>query len=317
MRNKELYKAVFSKLHASEDLNLEICRKRAGVFHRPALAALTALCIFVMGTAAVLAMTGESPVRFFRSFFKNAEGLLSEELSSAYVVASGQSLTYDNMNISLEGYCYTGDALLAKVKITPAEGQQEDIRGNMRRLRFAVSKLSVSVALDWETGVNGEDIAVIRTTLEPAPQMHQEGMQQEGTVTELIVWNQEQGIHNPIGSFPIDMLSQPLTLVPKVLREADWKRIEISGINVRIYFATSVTSEESCPLHELAVIMKDGTRYELYSKESGDRSEIIASEQTFRWSEGADGFLDIAFLEILKPEDMRSLMINGEETQLH
>lgn len=308
--NRELYKAAFSKLHASAELScFDMVEYRPHRKLRKSAVICLAACILLVATTASFAMTGESPMEFFKSFFKNDSGRLPDELNESYVLVGDQSVTYENRTITFEGYSYTSDTLLAKFLVEDMESaDEESVNEFARRLRFELGSAG-SLTMDWDSAPDGGVIIAVRMNLYDR-QNDDTGTSAEDT--RIIVWDREAGRESPVGFFAVVQPSSvsQITLNQDQLKIPDCKKVIISGLRIKLYFDNSIAEEEQAPIQTISLKLKDGTALNLYERASGVNSEI-ASDVSFSWSVDEDSCLSIGFSRALTTGEIAAVIING------
>lgn len=310
--NRELYKETFSKLHASgqpvEQLVLE--RKRYGVrkMRKSTVACLAALGIVLAAATMTFAMTGAGPVEFFKSFFQNADSPVSETVKGSYVAVEDQSVVYGKVRIAFEEYSYTEDTLLAKFRVTPVEEMQEGELGVFaRRLRF-LADAAGSSSVDLESVENDSVMIAVRMVLDWA-----DG--EEDFTVNIIVLDWADGQQNLVGTFTVGEPSPMPRLALDTPDIPNCKKVVISNINVKLYFDSIVSDLKDSPVQTLSLRKKDGELLTLYDKGDGELDEIV-EEISFGWTEGEDGTMTIGFSRVLDLEDVKTVVINGEEYEV-
>lgn len=323
--NRELYQSTFSKLHASGQVPvLEGKCDRRRRLRKPMAACLAAVGILLAATTISFAMTGEGPVEFFKTFFRNADSPVAEEINGTYVPVTGQSADYGDMRIAFEGYSYTRDILLAKFRISPIrenldqnqENQKPeskiDLKTTARQLRF-MADVAGSASTDWESGEDGSAIASVRMGLDWKDR-------EEDFTADILVWDREKGMNEPIAVFTVDQPSAMTRLVLEDMEIPHCKKLVLSSLNVKLYFDNTVSEREQNPVDTMFLNKEDGVSLSLYSKGDGEIDGIV-SEVSFRWAEEDDSTMTIGFSRVLDLNDVRAVTINGVEygleTQFH
>lgn len=309
--NRELYKAAFSKLHASAELSFldRLENRPHRKLKKSAAVCLAAACILLVATTAAFAMTGESPMEFFKSFFKNNNDLLPDELNGSYVLVGDQSVTYENKTITFEGYSYTVDTLLAKFHVTDME-PAADINAFARRLRFE-SESAGSLTMDWESAPDGGVIIAVRMNLYDRQNKDTDTSAED---TRIIVWDRETGRESPVGLFHVGQpsIAGQITLNQDLLKIPDCKKAVISGLRIKLYFDNSIEEKEQAPIQTISIKLKDGTILKLYEKASG-ADTTIAADISFSWSVDEDSCLSVGFSRALTTGEIAAVIINEVE----
>ena len=310
--NRELYKETFSKLHASgqpvEQLVLE--RKRYGVrkMRKSAVVCLAALGIVLAAATMTFAMTGAGPVEFFKSFFQNADSQVSETVKGSYVAVEDQSVVYGNVRIAFEEYSYTEDTLLAKFRVTPMEELQGgELEAFVRRLRFMADAAGSSF-VDMESVEADSVVIAVRMGLDWA-----DG--EEDFAVNIMVMERMDGQQNLVVTFSVEKPSSMPRLVLDTPEIPNCKKVVISSINVKLYFDSTVSELENSPVRTLSLRKKDGELLTLFDKGDGELDEIV-EEISFGWTEGEDGTMTIGFSRVLDLDDVKAVVINGEEYEV-
>lgn len=311
MKNSDLYKETFSKLHASNAAQRQPeGRRRRRKLRKPILACIAATAIMMFAATAAYAMTGEGPLRFFRSFFDNGGGAVTEEINNTYMQVSDQKITYKNMEIVFEGYSYTGRVLLAKFGVSSLDGSVIDSRGLLRQITFGTFKAESS-EIELEDREDGSVEVSVRMNLEESGE--------QGSSANILVWDRGKGIYSSetIGEFLIGGPSAIREMVLDDIKIPGCLEGRISGMGLTLYMDNSISEQEDCPAEEILLKMKDGRVLRLYDKVDGTDENDIVSGISFSWSDGEGSRMTIEFSAVLDPDEMEAVVINGEDYELH
>ncbi|WP_125144382.1 hypothetical protein [Clostridium transplantifaecale] len=311
MKNSDLYKKTFSKLHALNAGQMQPeGRRQHRQLRKPILACIAATAIMMFAATAAYAMTGEGPIRFFRSFFDNGDEPVTEEINNTYVLVSDQKITYKNMEIVLEGYSYTERILLAKFGVSSLDGSAIDSDGLLRQIIFGVlsAESSETKLKDREDG-----------SVEVSVRMNLGESGEQSSSAKLLVWDREKGGYSSetIGEFMIGEPSAISEIVLDDIKIPECLEAKISGMGFTLYMDNSISEREDCPAEEILLKMKDGRVLRLYDKVNGTDENDIVSGISFSWSDGEGSRMTIEFSSALDSSGMEAVVINGEEYKLH
>lgn len=316
MKNSDLYKETFSRLHASNVRQPEPeGRRRHRKLRKPILACITVTAVMMFAATAAYAMTGEGPISFFRSFFDNAGDPVTDEINNTYVPVSDQRITYKNMDIVFEGYSYTERILLAKFRVSSLDGSVIDGDSLLRQITFG-TLLAESSETNLKNREDGSIEVSVRMNLE-----EDEESEERSTSTSILVWGREKekGFYDSetIGEFVIGGPSAISEIVLDDIKIPECLEAKISGMGFTVYMDDSITEREDCPAEEILLKMKDGGVLRLYDKVNGTDENDIVSGTSFSWSDGEGSRMTIEFSSALNTDEIEKVIINGEEYKLH